>query len=112
VDQIDRDTRDVAIKDKRDKDYPALVHFTTRCSNTFDQNFAKAQRKLDSLRTAMESKPREHVSPEEKMRCHDQQKVVDEMRARLNVKREVTVVLSCREFYHSGLRSDVAQVSS
>ncbi|OQV13164.1 Ribonuclease 3 [Hypsibius exemplaris] len=109
VDQIDRDTRDITSVDRKDRDYPAIVHFTTRCSNTSDQNYFKAQRKLENMHTAIENKPKDQVTPEEKMRCREQEKVVEDMRSRLSVKRDVTVVLSSREFYHTGLRSDVAQ---
>ena len=114
VDQIDRDARDVVVahgkSDRRDKDYPAIVHFTTRSSSTTDQRYFKAQKTLENMQHAMESKARDQVTPQEKMRCREQERVVEEMRARLSVKRDVTVVLSARDFYHCGLRSDVAQV--
>ena len=55
-------------------------------------------------------KPKESISAEEKMKLRKLEDSVQELLAKGNVRRDVTVVLTSRGVYNSGLRSDLAQV--
>lgn len=112
VDQIDKDARDVSKKDRRDCGYPALIHFTTRATvpGSSKASLQKVQKKLDQMRNVLETRPKNLVTPEDKIQLHNQQAAVDEQMRKLELKKDATVVLSARGFYYTGIRSDMAQV--
>ncbi|GAU98985.1 hypothetical protein RvY_10050-2 [Ramazzottius varieornatus] len=109
LDQIDKDSRDVKSKDPRDREFPALVHFATRSLNNTDQNLQRAQKNLDKWQNVMDLKPKGTVSAEDKMKLRKLEDTVQELQVKGNVRRDVTVVLTSRGVYNSGMRSDIAQ---
>ncbi|XP_055328650.1 ribonuclease 3-like isoform X2 [Paramacrobiotus metropolitanus] len=108
IDQIDDDASDVSRRD-RDKHYPALVHFATRSVSAADPRTYREQKKLDQIRNVLETRPKSQITAEDKIRLHNQQKLVDDLSRNSKLKREVTVVVSSRGIYNTGLKSDIAQ---
>lgn len=110
VDQIDREKCDIGSKEE-DK-FPVVVHFGVRppqLSYAGNPKYQKAWRDYVKYRHLLANK--EKVSYQDKQTLIEKGELLQEMRCKSELKRDVTVVVSSKNFYCTGIQCDLVQHS-
>lgn len=105
VDQLDREGTN---PDKRV--FPEIVHFGVRppqLSYAGNPSYQKAWRDYVKFRHLLANKPKVVYSDRHKLLQKEMK--LQEMRMKSNLKRDVTVVVSSRNFYKTGIMCDIVQ---
>ncbi|KAG5668838.1 hypothetical protein PVAND_016760 [Polypedilum vanderplanki] len=111
VDQLDRKTDDIPeCKDSTGINYPAIIHFGVRppqLSYAGNPEYQKAWREYVKFRhlLANMSKP----SFDDKRKLEAKENRLQEMRTQGRMKRNVTVAISSKNFYRTGIMCDIVQ---
>ncbi|KAG8194728.1 hypothetical protein JTE90_026377 [Oedothorax gibbosus] len=106
VDQLDREH----IEPGHDRDYPVVVHFGVRppqLSYAGNPLYQKAWRNYVKYRHLLANKPKVRYGDRHKLAQKEMK--LQEMRMENDLKRDVTVVISSKGFYQTGLMSDMVQ---
>lgn len=121
VDQIDQEKEGLihnkrhklASEIKEDKDnYPVIVHFGIRppqLSYAGNPKYQRAWRDYVKYRHLLAIKQK--VTPNDKQKLANKEEKLQEMRSKSDLKRDVTIVVSSKNFYCTGLQCDVVQHS-
>ncbi|KAH9424598.1 hypothetical protein DERP_013019 [Dermatophagoides pteronyssinus] len=119
VDQIDREKDDIIVDDDKNQSdcqnndkYPVIVHFGIRppqLSYAGNPKYQKAWRDYVKYRHLLANK--EKVSYDDKEILMQKEEKLQEMRSKSDLKRDVTVVISSKGFYCTGLQCDIVQHS-
>lgn len=105
VDQLDRDQE----HDKENK-YPEIVHFGIRppqLSYAGNPEYQKAWREYVKFRHLLANMPK--PSSEDKRKLAVKENRLQEMRTQTKMKRDVTVTVSSKNFYKTGVMCDIVQ---
>ncbi|XP_071034189.1 ribonuclease 3 isoform X1 [Parasteatoda tepidariorum] len=105
VDQLDREDHG-----KEKTNFPVIVHFGVRppqLSYAGNPLYQKAWRDYVKYRHLLANKPK--VRYEDRRKLVSKETKLQEMRMENDLKRDVTVVISSKGFYRTGLMSDVIQ---
>ncbi|GIX85271.1 ribonuclease 3 [Caerostris darwini] len=106
VDQLDREHIDSGSENK----FPVIVHFGVRppqLSYAGNPQYQKAWRNYVKFRHLLANKPK--VRYADRHRLMQKETRLQEMRMENDLKRDVTVVISSKGFYRTGIMSDVVQ---
>ncbi|XP_078736374.1 ribonuclease 3 [Lampetra fluviatilis] len=109
IDQLDRDPSQ-GPQGSPDDSSPIIVHFGIRpaqLSYAGDPQYQKLWRSYLKLRHLLANSPKGKASY--KQRLMQREEALQRIRQKNSMRREVTVELSSRGFYRTGLRSDVCQ---
>jgi ribonuclease-3 len=122
VDQIDRETDDLVDETKKEDNsnssektndgFPVIVHFGIRppqLSYAGNPKYQKAWRDYVKFRHLLANKKK--VSYIDKQTLLQKEEKLQEMRMKSDLKRDVTVVLSSKGFYTTGIQCDIVQHS-
>ncbi|XP_076455458.1 ribonuclease 3-like [Babylonia areolata] len=110
VDQLDR-TKLMEEEEGKGKDtLPILVHFGIRPAQLCyagNPAYQKAWKQYIKLKHLLNSKPKVLAEDKEKLKAKEAE--LQEIQAKSTMKREVTVEMSTRGFFRTGLKSDICQ---
>nr|SZF06515.1 Ribonuclease 3 [Psoroptes ovis] len=117
VDQIDREKEDTSgngheVKNENEDKYPVIVHFGIRppqLSYAGNPKYQKAWRDYVKYRHLLANK--EKVTYEDKEILAQKEEKLQEMRMKTDLKRDVTIVVSSKNFYCTGIQCDIVQYS-
>lgn len=123
VDQIDRERCDLVqnndeedsvrpLNNEKDDKFPVIVHFGIRppqLSYAGNPKYQKAWRDYVKYRHLLANK--EKVTYQDKQTLLQKGEKLQEMRCKSDLKRDVTVVISSKDFYCTGLQCDIVQHS-
>ncbi|OTF84035.1 ribonuclease 3-like protein [Euroglyphus maynei] len=112
VDQIDREKDGERNNDDENDKYPVIVHFGIRppqLSYAGNPKYQKAWRDYVKYRHLLANK--EKVTYDDKEILLQKEEKLQEMRSKSDLKRDVTVVVSSKGFYCTGLQCDIVQHS-
>lgn len=118
VDQIDREkdeeidglNKEKTFNNESTKEYPVIVHFGIRppqLSYAGNPKYQKAWRDYVKFRHLLANKPK--VSYVDRQTLLQKEEKLQEMRMKSDLKRDVTVVISSKGFYTTGIQCDIVQ---